>query len=133
MIGSFRLSPHTPKFDVERYLDHKGRDVFGEWLDVLPDAKAKAAILRRINRLALGNPGDCKLLREGIRELRIDVGPGYRVYYAQKDDATMLILCGGDKQGQDMDIENACDYWREYQLSIMAMNGRGGGHERHVP
>ena len=69
--------------EVLRYVTESGKDVVGEWLADLNDARAAAKIAVRINRLAAGNFGDCKALRDGVCELRIDWGPGYRVYYAQ--------------------------------------------------
>lgn len=77
--------------------------------------RAKAAILRRIARLEGGNFGDFKPLREGVHELRIDVGLGYRVYYAQSGKTVMLLLCGGTKRTQDADVDRACTYWRDWQ------------------
>ena len=63
-----------------------------------------------------GNFGDCKPLRDGVWEMRIDVGPGYRVYYAKTGLTVVLLLCGGDKRKQQSDIEKACEYWKEWQL-----------------
>ncbi len=81
----------------------------------LKDRQARVKILRRIDRLALGNFGDCKPLREGVWELRIDAGPGYRVYYVRAGDRIILLLCGGDKRKQGVDIARAIDYWQDYQ------------------
>ncbi|KXU38473.1 addiction module protein, partial [Ventosimonas gracilis] len=80
-----------------------------DWRDKLKDSKAKIAIDRRIYRAELGNFGDHKPYREGVWELRIDVGPGYRVYYAQSGQAVVLLLCGGIKRSQDADISKACE------------------------
>jgi len=74
-----------------------------------------AKIATRINRLAAGNFGDCKSLREGLYELRVDWGPGYRVYYAMIGKACVLLLCGGDKRKQAADIERAQAYLRDYR------------------
>jgi putative addiction module killer protein len=73
----------------------------------LPDLKARVAILRRVDRLALGNPGDHRFLRDGVQELRIDVGPGYRVYFATVSGALILLLCGGAERTQSADIDHA--------------------------
>ena len=81
----------------------------------LADTKAKARILVRIDRLAVGNFGDSKQLRGGISELRIDWGPGYRVYYALLGRTCLLLLCGGDKRKQASDIQRAIAYLRDYQ------------------
>jgi len=67
--------------EILRYVTEAGKDVFGEWLTILPDARAKAKVAARINRLAAGNFGDCKPLSDGVWELRVDWGAGYRVYY----------------------------------------------------
>jgi putative addiction module killer protein len=82
-------------------------DEFDGWLSVLSDHKAAAKILTRIERLAPGNPGDVKAVGEGISEMRISYGPGYRVYYKQTGREIVLLLCGGDKATQDKDIRRA--------------------------
>jgi len=92
-----------------------GKDVIGDWLATLRDPRAVAKILVRIDRLASGNFGDTKSLRDGVRELRIHWGPGYRVYYALVDRTCLLLLCGGDKRGQSSDIDKAVEYWKDYQ------------------
>lgn len=89
---------------------------FETWLKKLRDVRGKARILRRLDRLAQGNPGDVRPIGKGLSELRLDVGPGYRVYYAQDGDALILLLCGGDKSTQQKDIELAhelADRWRD--------------------
>jgi len=88
--------------------------VLGDWLARLADLQAKARILARIDRLAVGNFGDSKPLRGGISELRIDWGPGYRVYYALVGRTCVLLLCGGDKRKQSTDIQRAIEYLRDY-------------------
>lgn len=80
---------------------------FIDWVSSLRDANAKARIARRIDRLALGNPGDVKPVGEGISEMRIDYGPGYRVYFVQRGSTLIILLCGGDKRTQDQDIRHA--------------------------
>src|SRR5690349_9454699 len=79
--------------DVVRYITESGSDVFGEWLSDLGDSRAAAKVIARIDRLAAGNFGDCKPLRAGVCELRIDWGPGYRVYYAMAGRTRVLLLC----------------------------------------
>lgn len=81
----------------------------------MADANAQAKIATRINRLAAGNFGDCKSLRQGLLELRIDWGPGYRVYYAMIDRECVLLLCGGHKRKQAADIERALGYLKDYK------------------
>jgi len=82
-------------------------EAFAEWLDGLHDIRARARILARIERLAGGNPGDVRPVGEGVSELRIDYGPGYRVYYKQHGQAVLFLLAGGDKRTQAKDIETA--------------------------
>lgn len=99
---------------IRHYLTRDGEDPIVEWLRTLRDLQGKAAIIRRLNRLELGNFGDFKPIREGVFELRIDVGPGYRVYYARSGKTVILLLCGGSKRTQDADIDRACAYWRDW-------------------
>jgi putative addiction module killer protein len=101
--------------ELRRYTNDAGDDIIGIWLSELRDARARAKIAVRLARLAAGNFGDCKPLLEGVWELRIDWGPGYRVYYARAGKMCILLLCGGDKRKQAADIERAVMYWRDYQ------------------
>lgn len=87
---------------VLRYVTESGHEVVTKWLSSLNDRQARARIEMRIFRLVSGNFGDCKPLREGVWELRIDWAAGYRVYYAKVGDAVVLLLCGGDKRKQDV-------------------------------
>ncbi len=100
---------------VLRYVTADGRDVIGQWLAKLPDRQARARILARIARLTVGNFGDCKTLRGGVSELRIDHGPGYRVYYAKVGKTMVLLLCGGDKRRQAADITRAVALLADYR------------------
>ncbi len=86
-------------------LEVQKTEVFDEWLSRLADQRAKAKI--RIERLGLGNPGDVKPVGDGISEMRVPYGPGYRVYFKQTDKAVILLLCGGDKSTQAKDIKRA--------------------------
>ncbi|MGB0128812.1 MAG: type II toxin-antitoxin system RelE/ParE family toxin [Rhodocyclaceae bacterium] len=81
--------------------------VYAEWFASLRDRTAKARIDIRIRRLSLGNPGDVRPVGEGVSELRVDCGPGYRVYFVQKGDEFVVLLAGGDKSSQDRDIRHA--------------------------
>jgi putative addiction module killer protein len=101
--------------EIRHYIDNNGHDLFDEWRGEIHDAKARIAVDRRIMRMELGNLGDHKFLREEVWELRIDVGPGYRIYYALAGLAVIILLCGGDKRKQDMDIAQACEYWRNWK------------------
>jgi putative addiction module killer protein len=100
---------------LRRYLTESGRDVFGEWLSGLKDVRTRAKIVARLDRLSVGNFGDCKVLRAGLCELRINWGPGYRVYYSQVGKAYVLLLCGGDKSRQASDIKRAMEYLKDYR------------------
>ena len=91
-------------------------DEFDAWLRKLKDRQGKLRILERIDRLANGNPGHVKPVGQGVSELRLTYGPGYRVYYLQEADRLILLLCGGDKSTQQKDIDKAhrlADEWRE--------------------
>src|ERR1700730_17796217 len=101
--------------EIYHYVNRAGKDPFEEWLSELADIRRQAKIAARINRLAAGNFGDCKSLGQGLYELRIDWGPGYRVYYAMMGSASALLLCGGDKRGQSSDIEKAHAYLDDYE------------------
>lgn len=82
-------------------------DVYAAWIDNLRDVQGRARILVRIERLAAGNPGDVKPVGEGVSELRIDVGPGYRVYFTNRGREVVILLAGGDKSSQATDIKTA--------------------------
>ena len=102
-------------YEVRRYQTSAGKDIFTDWLKKLRDRKARIAIDRRIFRIETGNLGDHKYLKQGVSELRIVVGPGYRIYFAQSGSQIILLLCGGDKSTQSSDIERACAYWKDWQ------------------
>jgi len=101
--------------EIRHYVNPAGKGVFDDWLTQLADARAQAKIATRINRLAAGNFCDCKSLRQGLYELRVDWGPGYRVYYAMIGRECVLLLCGGDKRKQSSDIERALEYLKDYK------------------
>jgi len=102
-------------FEIRNYLTDTGRDVFTQWYASLRDGMARRAIDRRLNRLELGHFGDSKPIQDGVWELRIDMGPGYRLYYALAGKTVVLLLCGGDKRSQRADISRACAYWQDWQ------------------
>ena len=87
-------------------------EIYAEWFSSLRDRQAKARIDIRIRRLSLGNPGDVKAVGEGVSELRIDYGPGYRVYFVQRGQTVVILLAGGDKRTQDRDIKAALELAR---------------------
>jgi putative addiction module killer protein len=101
--------------EVRHFVSRAGKDVFDEWLSQLPDTRAQAKIASRINRLAAGNFGDCKSVRQGLCELRINWGPGYRIYYAMLGRVCVLLLCGGDKRKQSSDIDRGLEYLQDYK------------------
>jgi putative addiction module killer protein len=82
-------------------------EVFAAWHAALRDREARVRITIRLRRLSLGNPGDVKSVGGGVSEMRIDYGPGYRVYFARRGDLIVVLLCGGDKRTQDRDIARA--------------------------
>ncbi len=88
-------------------LEIRKTEIFAKWLDGLYDIRARARILVRIERLAAGNPGDVKAVGEGVSELRINYGPGYRVYYKKHGQKVVVLLAGGDKSTQAKDIKTA--------------------------
>ena len=103
------------KFNARRYALEDGREPFSLWFNALRDAKAKVAILKRIERLEAGNFGAAKPCRNGVHELVVDFGPGYRVYYGLAGKEIVLLLCAGDKSTQQVDINKAIDYLDDYK------------------
>jgi putative addiction module killer protein len=112
--------------ELRRYVTDDGRSPFGEWMDGLRDLKGRAAIAKRLTRVALGNFGDHKPVGEGVKELRIDFGPGYRVYFAEHGTTVVLLLCGGDKATQTEDIATAQTLWAHWQ----ERNGKNDGQPK---
>lgn len=103
----------TPK-EIRIYETLDGKRPFIEWLRSLRDIKTKAKILRRIERIKIGNLGDYKSVGKGVCELRIDYGAGNRIYFGQVGNTIVIILCGGEKDTQDKDITVAQEYWEDY-------------------
>ena len=101
--------------ELREYLTETGNNPFREWLHSLRDQAARARIRVRLNRVRLGNLGDCKSVGEGVMELRLDFGPGYRVYFGQAGEVVVILLCGGDKRSQTRDITTAKQYWQSYR------------------
>lgn len=101
--------------EIRRYVTRRGKDVIGDWLANLDDMQARARVAARIDRLAVGNFGDCRRLREAVSELRIDWGPGYRVYFTMLGRTSVLLLCAGDKRKQSADIKRAIAHLRDYK------------------
>jgi putative addiction module killer protein len=101
--------------EIRHYLSSTGRDPYQSWLDRLKDLRARVAIQRRVDRIAAGHFGDHKPCRGGVWEVRVDVGPGYRIYYARDGRTIVLLLCGGDKSTQAAEVDTAVKYWMDYQ------------------
>ena len=93
----------------------EGKCPFSDWLLALKDVKGRAVIRARLERIRQGNFGDCKSVGDGIRELRISFGPGYRLYFGQNGTKIVVLLCGGDKGSQKRDIAEAKLLWMEYK------------------
>jgi len=96
------------------YADENGKEPFTDWLYNLRDSMGRKRILARVARLAHGNYGDCEPVGEGVSELRMFFGPGYRVYFGEDVHNVVVLLCGGDKGSQDQDIREAKTCWKEY-------------------
>jgi putative addiction module killer protein len=106
----------VPKIQI--YQTSNRESPFTIWLDYLNDINAKARILQRIDRIALGNFGDCEPVGEGVHELRIAYGPGYRIYFGNDGKQLVILLCGGTKRQQGKDIKKAKEYWEDYKARI---------------
>ncbi|NVD97010.1 type II toxin-antitoxin system RelE/ParE family toxin [Massilia sp. BJB1822] len=102
-------------YEIVYYVQADGRTPLQEWLRRLPDRQTRARILIRFQRLAAGNFGDCKPITEGIWELHLDFGPGFRVYYGRAGKKLLPLLCAGDKGTQQTDIDHALLYWRDWR------------------
>lgn len=103
---------------IEVYQLPGGKQPFVDWLRGLKDSQTRARIRVRIARLQVGNFGDCKAIGGGLLELRIDHGPGYRVYLNRRGDTLIVLLCGGDKRTQAQDIKRARAYLADYELRV---------------
>ncbi len=101
--------------EVLIYADETGHEPFTAWLNQLRDRGGRQRILARLRRLEQGNFGDCKSLGDGVSELRVFFGPGYRVYFGEDGNTIVVLLTGGDKSSQAKDIVNAKKYWKEYR------------------
>ena len=105
----------TPQNEIRLYQTVSAESPFEIWLKKLKDQKARFIIRARLDRLAFGLLGKCEPVSEGIFELKIFYGPGYRIYFGQEQKTIMILLLGGDKSTQSRDIEKAKFYWRDYQ------------------
>lgn len=107
---------YMDEIDIEIYETATGKRPFEIWVKDIKEIHTRAKILTRLDRLKLGNFGDCKTISDGVFELRIHYGPGIRVYYGKIGDKIILLLCGGDKSSQERDILKAKEYLKDYQL-----------------
>jgi putative addiction module killer protein len=101
--------------ELIRYLDDADYCPLTEWLRSMKDKRARAQIEIRLQRLSAGNFGQCRTVRSGVMELKIDMGPGYRVYCARHGETLVILLCAGDKSSQDKDIDQAVAYWKHWK------------------
>src|SRR6185437_1179782 len=103
------------RIELRYYQTRDGRRPFTHWLEDLRDRQARTRIAARLARVAIGGIGDAKPVGEGVMELKIDWGPGYRVYFARAGKVIVLLLCGGDKRTQQKDIDRAKEYFEDYK------------------
>jgi putative addiction module killer protein len=101
--------------ELKIYETPQGEAPFESWLDALRDRQARRRIRQRLDRIKLGNFGDCRSVGDGVYEFRLDYGPGYRVYFAQVGSLILLLLCGGDKATQERDILQAKKFWLDFK------------------
>ena len=101
--------------DIRIYSESAGHTPFTRWIETLADQRGRAAIKARLLRVQAGTMGDCKPLRDGVQELRIDHGPGYRVYLSRQGPVLVLLLCGSDKNDQDRTIAKAVEYLADWK------------------
>jgi putative addiction module killer protein len=103
------------KKELRFYRTEEGKEPFTNWLGALKDGIGRAHITNRLNRVILGNYGDCEPVGDGVYELKIHYGPGYRVYFSEQEGTIVLLLLGGSKRTQDKDIKKAKKYWNEFR------------------
>jgi putative addiction module killer protein len=101
--------------EIVRYQRVDGNEPFTEWIRALRDSTARIRIYARLKQVQLGNLGDVKAVGEGISELRVHAGPGYRIYYGLHGRHLVVLLCGGDKGSQSKDIDKAREYWMDWK------------------
>ncbi len=108
----------TPR-KVETYVTQSGTDLFQEWLDDLSDQKVRILIDKTIGKMRLGNLGKHKSLGEGVQEIVLDYGPGYRLYFSEHGNVLIILLCGSTKKGQQEAIDNAKCYWKDWKRRVL--------------
>ncbi len=107
--------PEIHPREIQVYQTASGREPFNEWLGTIRDTEIQARIRAHLERLEDGNLGDCRSVGDGVFELRMHFGAGYRIYFGQIGNTIILLLCGGDKSSQRRDIRRAKTYWSEYK------------------
>lgn len=103
---------------VELYATKDGKVPFRDWIRSLRSSQVQQRINVRLSYLRLGNWGNWRSVGEGVKELKIDIGPGYRIYCGQQGDKIVIVLCAGDKSSQSEDINQAKVYWNEYKSRL---------------
>lgn len=103
------------KNELRTYRTKDGKEPFTKWIESIKDKMVKAQITNRLNRVVYGNFGDCESVGNGVYELRIHHGSGYRIYFVKQESALILLLMGGSKKTQDKDIQKAKKYWNEFR------------------
>jgi putative addiction module killer protein len=114
-MRQFDMAEESKTRTVIAYATAKGKVPFQAWLRSIRDARTQVRILRYLERLKAGNLGDHKGVGEGVREMRLFFGTGYRIYFAEDGDRIVVLLCGGDKKTQRKDIKKAIAYWSDYK------------------
>jgi putative addiction module killer protein len=104
--------------NINEYTDTTGKSPYATWLDNLRDVRARARIILQVDKMELGLFGDVEPIGDGLSELRVHYGPGYRVYFGKERTRLYLLLCGGDKSTQSKDIKKAKEYWKDHKRRI---------------
>ena len=102
-------------YRINEYTNERGSSPYAEWLESVRDKRARAKVIMQVDRMESGLFGDSQSIGDGLSELRIHYGPGYRVYYCRENQDTFLVLCGGNKSTQSSDIKRAKAYWQEHK------------------
>src|SRR5689334_12324502 len=101
--------------EIRIYRTTEGKTPFIEWIESLKDEVGRAHITNRLNRVAVGHFGNCESVGDGVRELKIHYGPGYRIYFTEQENTIVLLLLAGSKKTQTKDIKKAKEYWKEFR------------------
>ena len=107
--------PDSRKRKPREYLTADDKSPYSDWITSLRDVRAKTKVTRAVHNMSEGNLGDHKGVGDGVKERRVDYGPGYRIYFAEDGDEIILLLTGGTKSRQQKDIDQAKEYWADYK------------------